>query len=130
MEVKQNQTFFCGIYSNLTPYVLYKKIWKYFNDFRNRNISVFWLHWTQTMEMKQSQVYFHGIFSNLTSFLIGHKIIKYLNDWRKWHISISSQKWIQVYWNEIKRDMCKSDSIFPDLQRGTLFKWLLKFISW
>ena len=25
--------------------------------------------------------------------------------------------------------MCKSESIFPYLQRGTLFKWLLKFIS-
>ena len=26
--------------------------------------------------------------------------------------------------------MCKSDSIFPYLQCGTLFKRLLKFISW
>ena len=36
----------------------------------------------------------------------------------------------QVKWNEIKQDTCKSYSIFPYLQRGTLFKWLLKFISW
>ena len=40
----------------------------------------------------------------------------------------SEQK--QVKWNEIKRDMCKSDSIFPYLQRGTLLKWLLRSISW
>ena len=26
--------------------------------------------------------------------------------------------------------MCKSDSFFPYLQSSTLFKWLLKFISW
>ena len=26
--------------------------------------------------------------------------------------------------------MCKSDSIFPYLESTTLFKWLLKFISW
>ena len=36
----------------------------------------------------------------------------------------------QVKWNEIKRDICKCDSIFLYLQRGTLFKLLLKFISW
>ena len=27
----------------------------------------------------------------------------------------------QVKWNEIKRDMCKSSSIFPYFQLGTLF---------
>ena len=36
----------------------------------------------------------------------------------------------QVKWNKITQDMCKSDSIFPYLQSSTLFKWLLKFISW
>ena len=30
----------------------------------------------------------------------------------------------QVKWNEIKQDISKSDSIFPYLQPGTLFKWL------
>ena len=33
----------------------------------------------------------------------------------------------QIKWNEIKQDMCKCDSIFPYLQRHTLFKWLMKF---
>ena len=36
----------------------------------------------------------------------------------------------QVKWNETEQYMCKSDSIFPYLQRVTLFKWLLKFLSW
>ena len=26
--------------------------------------------------------------------------------------------------------MCISDSVFPYIQSGTLFKWLLKFVSW
>ena len=36
----------------------------------------------------------------------------------------------QVKWNKIKQNMCKSDIVFPYLQSNTLFKWLLKFISW
>ena len=36
----------------------------------------------------------------------------------------------QVKWKEIKQDMFKSDSIFPYLQRGALFKWLSEFIYW
>ena len=35
----------------------------------------------------------------------------------------------QVKWNEIEQGMCKSDSTFPYLQRGTLLKRLLEFIS-
>ena len=31
-------------------------------------------------------------------------------------------EYIQVKWNKITRDMCKSDSIFPCLQGSTLFK--------
>ena len=36
-EMKQNQKFFHGAYSNLTPYVFYQKILKYFNDLQNQN---------------------------------------------------------------------------------------------
>ena len=36
----------------------------------------------------------------------------------------------QIKWYKIKREMCKSDSIFAYLQSSTLFKWLLKYISW
>ena len=39
-EMKQNQTFFHGAYSNLTPYLFYQKILKHFNDFQSRNFSV------------------------------------------------------------------------------------------
>ena len=33
MELKQNQTFFHGTYSNLTVFFIGRKIQKYFNDF-------------------------------------------------------------------------------------------------
>ena len=36
----------------------------------------------------------------------------------------------QVKWNKMTGDMCKSESIFAYFQSSTLFKWLLKFISW
>ena len=36
----------------------------------------------------------------------------------------------QVKWKKMTQDMCKFDSNFPYLQSGTLFKWLLEFISW
>ena len=39
MEMKQNQTFFRGIYSNPTLYLFLPKMLKYFNDFQTlRNI--------------------------------------------------------------------------------------------
>ena len=34
METKQNQTSFHGTYLNLTAYLFYQNILKYFNDFR------------------------------------------------------------------------------------------------
>ena len=33
---------------------------------------------------------------------------------------IPKVKYKQVKWNKVKRDMCKSDSIFPYLQSSTL----------
>ena len=33
-------------------------------------------------------------------------------------------------WNKMVQDTCKSDSVFHYLQISTLFKWILKFISW
>ena len=38
--MKQNQTFFYGTYSDLTPYPFFIKILKYFTDFQNRNFPV------------------------------------------------------------------------------------------
>ena len=52
-----------------------KKMLKHFNDFQNRNFSVLWLKWTQTMEMKQNQTFFHGTYSHLTPYLSLSKII-------------------------------------------------------
>ena len=121
MEMKQNQTFFHGIYSNLTWIFIGHKILKYFNDFQNQHFSVLWLQWAQTVKMKQNQTFFHGTYSNLTWFFIGHKILKYFNDFDNWYLSISLQKWAQL---------SKSENFCPYLQRGTLIKWLLKFIFW
>ena len=36
----------------------------------------------------------------------------------------------QENWNGTKKDKSRSDSICPELQRGTLFEWLLKYIPW
>ena len=36
----------------------------------------------------------------------------------------------QVKESEIKQELCKSDGIFPYLERGSLFEWILKFSSW
>ena len=36
----------------------------------------------------------------------------------------------QVKKNKNTRDMCISEGIFPYLEGSTLFKWVLKFISW
>ena len=85
MELKQNQPFFHGKYSNMTPYLL-----KYFNDFQNRNFLVLWLKRTQTMAMKQNQRFFHGTYSNLKLFFIGLKMLEYFTDF-----SISLQKWVR-----------------------------------
>ena len=42
MDMKQNQMFSRGSYSNLTPYLFFiKKILNYFNDFENRNFPFF-----------------------------------------------------------------------------------------
>ena len=45
----------------------HQQILKYFNDFQNRNFSVLWLKWTETMDIKQNRTFFYGTYSNLTS---------------------------------------------------------------
>ena len=54
MEMKQNQTFAHGTYSNLVSYILFIK--KYYSI---------------------SMTFFHGTYSNLTSFFISRKILKH-----------------------------------------------------
>ena len=106
----------------------YQKILKYFNDFQNRNFSVLWLKWTQTMEMKQNHAFFCRTYLNLTSFLIGHKILKYFHDFYNWLFqSHSKSEHKQIKWNKMKQHMCISDIIFHYVkQNSTLFKWHLK----
>ena len=111
--------------------IFYQRISKYFSDFQNRNFSVLWLNWTQTMEMKQNETLFHGVYSNLASFLIGRKNLKYFNGFYNWYLSISLQNWAQTSkMKNIVRNMCKSDSILPNLECIVVFEWFLIFISW
>ena len=43
MKMKQNQQFFDGTCSSLTPYLFYQEILKYFSNIQNWNYSVLWL---------------------------------------------------------------------------------------
>ena len=60
MEMKQNQTFFHGTYSNLTSFIFCQKLLKYFNNFKNQDFPVLWLKWIQTLEIKQNQTFYMG----------------------------------------------------------------------
>ena len=52
--------FFMG-HIQIRHYIFFYQIMlKCFNDFRNRNFSVLWLTWNQTMEMKPKSVIFPG----------------------------------------------------------------------
>ena len=78
MKMKQNQTFFHGTFSNLTPF--YIKTYKSISITSKIEISQFcdflWLKWTQTMEMKQNQTFFYGTYSNLSPYLFLSKYIE------------------------------------------------------
>ena len=78
MKMKQNQTFFHGTFSNLTPF--YIKTYKSISVTSKIEISQFydflWLKWTQTMEMKQNQTFFYGTYSNLSPYLFLPKYIE------------------------------------------------------
>ena len=95
MEMKQNQTFFHGTYSNLTPYL-----------FLLKNIKIFqWLSKSKFLSFMtkvnpnngnetKSDIFPRDIFKSDIIF-IGHKILKYFNDFYNWHFSISMQKLVQ-----------------------------------
>ena len=91
--------------------LFYQKILKYFNDFQNRNFSVLWLKWTQTMKMKQNQTFIHRAYLNLISFLFAARTLKYFKTFIIGIFQSSFNKWVQTK-IKIKRGMCKSDSIF------------------
>ena len=55
-----NQTRYCltGHIQISHHFFLINKKLKYFNDFQNRNFSLLWLKWTQTMKIKKNQTFF------------------------------------------------------------------------
>ena len=108
MKMKQNQTFSHGTYSHLT------------SNLTSGILMTFRIKVSQFYDYSEARqwTYFHGAFSSLTSFFIAHKILKYFSGFYSWHLFILLQKWAQIVkLNEIKRYMCKSDSIFLYLWR-------------
>ena len=81
MEMKQNQTFFYGTYSNLTPYLSLSKIIKIFQELSKMKSLSFMTKETQIIEMKQNQRHF-----SMGRIQI---ILKYFNDFHNWNFSIS-----------------------------------------
>ena len=67
-------------------------------------------NWNET----KSDIFSWDIISNLTTFFIGLKTLKYFNDFIfgifQFHCKSENKL---VNWNEIKGDMCKSDSTLP-----------------
>ena len=110
-----------GIFKSDTIYFSIKKYSGVSMTFKT-NVSQFY-DFSEPKQRKWNKTrhFFMGEYSNLTSFFLGHKILKSFNFIAK----VCTNKW-----NEIKRDMCKCDSIFSYLQCCTLFKWLLKVILW
>ena len=52
MEMKQNQTYFHGTYSNMTSFFIGWKILKYFNGVYNWHFFISLQKWVQTSKMK------------------------------------------------------------------------------
>ena len=69
-EMKQNQTFFHRIYSNLTPFFIGHKILKYFNDFFI--VGIFQFHCKSEHE-QVNKMKLHGTCANLTVFFLIYK---------------------------------------------------------
>ena len=104
MQMKQNQTFFHGTYSNLTSYFFLSKNIKVFPWLSKSKLLSFMTTMNPNNENEtKNQTFSHGTCWSLTSFFIGHKILNYFNGFLH----------KLVKWNETKLGMCKSDSIFP-----------------
>ena len=59
MNIKQNQTFFLGIYLNPTSFFIGCKILKYLNDFYNWHFSILLQKWAQTSAIKSHETWKH-----------------------------------------------------------------------
>ena len=84
MDMKQNQTFFYGTYSNLTPYLSLPKIIKIFQGLSKMKLHSFMTKGTQVTEIKQNQRHFFMRRIQI--------ILKYFNDFHNWNFSISLKK--------------------------------------
>ena len=67
MEMKQNQTFFHGTYSNLALFFIGCKILKHFNDFYNWLFSISFQKWPQTIKVTRDMCKSDSIFPYLRS---------------------------------------------------------------
>ena len=68
MEMKQNQTFFHGTYSNLTSFFIGGKILKYFNDFYNWHFPILLQKWAQTSKVKWNYTGYVQIWQHFSLF--------------------------------------------------------------
>ena len=89
MEMKQNQTFFHGTYSNLTPYLFLLKNIKIFQWLSKSKFLSFMtkVNPNNGIETKSDIFPWNIIKSDI--FFIGRKILKYFNDFYNWNFSIS-----------------------------------------
>ena len=93
IEMKQNQTFFHGIWHHI---FFYHKILRHFNDFPNQNFSVLWLKWTQAMEMKWNQTFSMRHIQIWHHIFFYQKILKYFNDFPNRNFSVLLLNWTQT----------------------------------
>ena len=95
MKLKQIRHCLTGY--NQSDFIFFnQRILKYSNDFQNRNFSVLWLKWTQTMEMK----FLHGIFPWGTFkpdmiYLFSKKMLKYFNNFQNQNFSVFWLQWTE-----------------------------------
>ena len=97
MEMKQNQTFFHGSYSNLTLFFVGHKLLKYFNDFYNWHLSISLQRWTQTGNVKMK---LYGVCANLTVFFLIYNEVYYLNDF--WNLFLD-KVYLKNEWQQSRR---------------------------
>ena len=76
MEMKQNQTFFHGAYSNLTPYLSLSKNIRTFHWLLKSKYLSFTIKVDRNNRNETKSDIFHGTYSNLTPCLFLSKIIK------------------------------------------------------
>ena len=100
---------------------------KCFNDFQNRNFSVLWLKWIQTMGMKQNQTFFHGTYSNLAPYLFYQNILKYFNDFQNCNFSVLWLKWTQAM--EMKQNQTFFLSTYSSLTKYLFYQNVLKCLN-